>query len=366
METLGLELFGDAYRDRRVLLTGHTGFKGSWLALWLHAMQAEVVGLALDPDTEPNHWDLLELDIGDLRLDIRDSAAVSAAMARFDPEIVFHLAAQPLVPRSYREPLETWSTNVMGTAHVLDAARACSVDAIVIVTTDKVYEDSAPPDGYREGAPLGGHDPYSASKAACEIVTDSYRRSFFSAPDAPLVASARAGNVIGGGDWSENRLIPDIIRAVSLGAPLEIRRPEATRPWQHVLECLSGYLMLGESLLRREADRATAWNFGPDRADSRRVIEVLEGLQAIWPAFDWQVRPAEPALHEAESLILDTSMARSELGWRPVWRLPDALDATAGWYRDYFERGQVTSRAQLDAYVTAAHRGGRSWVRPCR
>lgn len=362
LEGLGLTMFGDCYRGRRVLLTGHTGFKGSWLALWLQTLGAQVAGLALDPGTAPSHWDLLRLDIADQRGDIRDATVVSGTLQAAQPEIVFHLAAQPLVRRSYRDPLETWSTNVMGTANVLEACRRqSSVRAIIVVTTDKCYENKEWDWGYRESDRLGGHDPYSASKAAAELVVASYRKAFFDVPSAPLLASARAGNVIGGGDWSEDRLIPDLVRAVSCGQALAIRSPQATRPWQHVLESLSGYLSLGQGLLAGDSALAQAWNFGPEAEGNQTVAQVLSRLQTGWPALTWYARTqAQP--HEATLLQLDSTLARKRLGWQPVWSLDKGLAATADWYRAQHERGELLSQTQLQAYTQAAARAGLDWA----
>jgi len=354
--------FGDCYRGRRVLLTGHTGFKGSWLALWLTALGADVVGVALAPDTAPSHWDLLGLDIEEHRVDIRDAAALARIVEQTRPEAVFHLAAQALVRRSYRDPLDTWWTTVMGTAALLEACRAVdSVGAIVVVTTDKCYENREWEWGYREIDALGGHDPYSASKAAAELVVASYRRAFFHGDDAPLLASARAGNVIGGGDWSEDRLIPDLVRATATGTTLEIRSPDATRPWQHVLESLSGYLLLGQQLLQRRAVAAQAWNFGPEPDGNRSVAEVLGVLQRHWPTLDWRVTKA-PQPHEARLLYLDSAKARAQLGWKPVWNVDAALKATADWYRAYLADGRVDSARQLDAFIAAARGADCAWA----
>ena len=342
------------WRDIPVLVTGHTGFKGSWLALWLSRLGARVTGLALPPETTPNHWDLLGLEgVADLRGDIRDSAVVARAFEQARPQIVFHLAAQPLVRRSYRQPQETWGVNVMGTAHVLDQARQTpGVRAVLVVTTDKVYANQNWPWGYRETDGLGGHDPYSASKAACELVVDSYRKAFFHEPDAPLIASARAGNVIGGGDWSEDRLVPDLVRAVAQGRPLEIRCPRATRPWQHVLDCLNGYLALGAGLLAGRREMAEAWNFGPGSEDNLAVADVLERMGVHWPALAW--RPSDqPQPHEAALLYLDSAKARARLGWRPVWGLDEALAATAQWYRACLEGGECLSGRQIAEFTQA-------------
>ena len=298
MESL-VTMFANQYQNRRVLVTGHTGFKGSWLTLWLQSLGAHISGIALPPETDPSHWDLLSLDINSMMMDIRDVDSVQQAVTNAQPEIVFHLAAQPLVRRSYRAPLETWSTNVMGTANILDACRQQpSVKAIVAITTDKCYENQEWVWGYRETDRLGGHDPYSASKAGAELVAASYRSSFFRAPDSPLLATARAGNVIGGGDWTEDRLIPDLARAAYAVKPLEIRSPKSTRPWQHVLECLSGYLSLGQKLLECDSAFAGGWNFGPDCGGNRQVQQVLEQLQQSWHGLEW-FTGQQSQLHEA-------------------------------------------------------------------
>jgi CDP-glucose 4,6-dehydratase len=353
--------FNDIYRDRRVLVTGHTGFKGSWLSAWLTQIGAHVTGFALPPGTTPNHWDLLGLPVTDVRGDVRDVAAIQRAIDDHHPEIVFHLAAQPLVRRSYRDPLESWSSNVMGTANVLEACRnARDLRAIVVVTTDKVYANSEWTRGYREDDRLGGHDPYSASKAAAELVVESYRKSFFSR-GAPLVATARAGNVIGGGDWSEDRLIPDVLRALDRGCSLEIRSPNATRPWQHVLECTAGYMLLGQHLLNGNHDCAGAWNFGPAADDNRTVANLLAELQGYWPELKWHTSEAQHP-HEAGLLHLDTCKAKSILGWKPVWDLGSALSATAEWYRQQASTRQPPTLPQLSSYWESAALSDCCWV----
>jgi CDP-glucose 4,6-dehydratase len=354
--------FSDIYRGKRVLVTGHTGFKGSWLALWLHELGAQVSGVALPPEAPPNHWELIALPSNDHRLDIRDFAALKKVFTEWQPEIVFHLAAQALVRRSYRDPLETWSTNVMGTANVLEACRQSpSVRAVVAITTDKCYENREGHWGYRENDPLGGHDPYSASKAGAELVAASYRAAFFNMVNAPLLATARAGNVIGGGDWAEDRLIPDLIRAIEMERSLEIRSPDAVRPWQHVLESLSGYLLLGQKLLKGDKAYAEAWNFGPDSEGRRKVSEVLEKLNRHWSSMRWHVtKKLQP--HEAMLLYLDSSKARDILGWHPVWNIDATLNKTADWYRAWLQSGVVISRQQLADYVTAARDANMEWA----
>jgi len=356
-----MTIFRDIYSGRSVLVTGHTGFKGSWLALWLKTLGADVTGLALEPDTKPSHWDLLKLDIADKRIDIRDADKVKEALSIAKPEIVFHLAAQPLVRRSYVEPLETWSTNVMGTVNLLEACRnQPSVRAIIIITTDKCYENKEWAWGYREIDRLGGHDPYSASKASSELVVSSYRQAFFNKPDSPLIASVRAGNVIGGGDWSEDRLIPDLVRAINNKKTLEIRSPNATRPWQHVLESLSGYLSLGQEMLEGNKNFAQAWNFGPSQEGNRTVGDVLSCMKAEWPILDWTITDS-PQPHEANLLYLDSSKSHQLLKWKPVWSLDDSLKETADWYRTQMEQGAVISQIQLDKYIKKARQAGLKW-----
>jgi CDP-glucose 4,6-dehydratase len=365
VDDLGMNLFGHAYSGKRVLITGHTGFKGSWLALWLTQLGSLVSGVSLPPATKPSHWDLLKLSGShDFRLDIRDSSVLHSAFDECQPEIVFHLAAQPLVRRSYRDPLETWSTNVIGTANVLEACRkSSSVRAIVAITTDKCYENFEWPWGYRENDRLGGHDPYSASKACAELVAASYRSAFFNRATAPTLATARAGNVIGGGDWSEDRLIPDLIRALQMNQSLEIRSPQSTRPWQHVLESLSGYLLLGQKLLLGDRGYAEAWNFGPEPEGNRTVTEVLSKLRQQWATLRWHVTDG-PHLHEANLLYLDSAKARSRLCWQPVWNIDATLEKTAEWYRAWLENADIISGQQLADYVESAARAKVEWATP--
>lgn len=358
-----MKQFKDAYRGKRVLVTGHTGFKGSWLCLWLNQLGAEVVGMSLPPETKPNHWDLLSLDSVDHHhVDIRNFVDVADVMKAKQPEIVFHLAAQPLVRRSYSDPLETWSTNVMGTANVLEACHQnSSVQAIVVVTTDKCYENQERVSGYYESDRLGGHDPYSASKAAAEFVAASYRSAFFHDAHAPLLATARAGNVVGGGDWSADRLIPDVVRAIVAHQSLEIRSPNATRPWQHVLECLSGYLLLGQKLIEGDRYFEGAWNFGPERSGNQTVANVLDKLHAQWSQMQWHQSAAiQP--HEAELLHLDSAKANNQLGWQPVWDLDTTLQKTADWYLAFLDTQTLTSTQQLSEYLEAAKQARVGWL----
>ncbi|UWQ89460.1 CDP-glucose 4,6-dehydratase [Aliisedimentitalea scapharcae] len=325
------------WSGKRVLVTGHTGFKGSWLSLWLCELGAEVFGLALEPDTEPSLFEQLQLaERMDHRIgDIRDAVVLSERVKEVQPDVVFHLAAQPLVLASYDDPLETWDTNVMGTAHMLDALRQLDkLCAAVMITTDKVYENREWMHPYREDDRLGGHDPYSASKAACELVISSYRKSFFK--DRPVqLASARAGNVIGGGDWAENRLLPDIIRALSVGKPVAVRNPHARRPWQHVLEPLSGYLRLAEHMVKRQ-HYVNAYNFGPEAADVKSVGDLVLGALAHWPG-QWLDKSDPDARHEAGLLSLGIEQARSDLRYSPRWDFAQGLHKTVDWYRAVHE-----------------------------
>jgi CDP-glucose 4,6-dehydratase len=367
VEALGLSrLFGGVYANRRVLVTGHTGFKGSWLVLWLQALGAEVAGLALNPDTDPSHWHLLNLKLEhDTRIDLRNTASVLRAVTDFQPDMVFHLAAQPLVRRGYREPVFTFDTNVGGVVNLLEAVRACpSVRVLVNTTTDKVYEVHASSDAYREDDPLGGHDPYSASKACAELVSACYRRSFFDTEDSRgrvvRLATARAGNVVGGGDWAEDRLVPDMVRAINTGKPLRLRNPLATRPWQHVLEPLSGYLRLGQALLAGEAT-GEAWNFGPAADATLAVGDVVARLQREWPQLKVEHdRSHQP--HETTLLALDCSKAARILNWHPVWSAETTLQRTAGWYRAFLRDGSICSRDDLAAYVGDARKSGLGWA----
>ncbi len=323
---------------KRVFLTGHTGFKGSWLSLWLQSMNAELHGLALIPPTAPNLFTVAQVASGMASStlgDIRDLATVQKAMQASQADIVIHMAAQPLVRLSYAEPVETYATNVMGTVHVLESARHTpSVKAVVVVTTDKCYENKEWAWGYREDEPMGGHDPYSNSKGCSELVTSAYRRSFFQDKGIAL-ASARAGNAIGGGDWAADRLIPDILRAFEQSQPIIIRNPHATRPWQHVLEPLSGYLALAERLYTGGQECAEGWNFGPKDDDAKAVQWIVEHLVNSWGnGASWQqdggVHP-----HEANYLKLDISKAKARLGWQPRWALGTALQATTYWHQKW-------------------------------
>ena len=341
------------WKGRRVLVTGHTGFKGGWLSLWLHRLGADVTGMSLPAPTQPSFFE--QTHLGDIlhhvQGDVRDSQAVSRVIEAARPEIVFHLAAQPLVRYSYDNPVETYATNVMGTVHVLEACRTIdSVRAVVCVTTDKCYENREWVWPYRENDPMGGYDPYSSSKGAAELAIAAYRRSY---PGGPKIASARAGNVIGGGDWAEDRLIPDIIRALIAGDRPQIRNPASIRPWQHVLEALSGYLTIGARLLEGHDAVATAWNFGPSDDDTRPVSWIANRMLAAWGnASGWE-RPSAAQPHEAVLLRLDSSKARSELGWKPRLDLNEALTKIVDWHKDVARGGdaRAISLRQIDDYM---------------
>ncbi|HEY6871441.1 MAG TPA: CDP-glucose 4,6-dehydratase [Geobacteraceae bacterium] len=340
----GTSEMGKFWKGKRVFLTGHTGFKGSWLSLWLHALGAELTGYALEPPTEPSLYQLCRLDevVHSVVADVRDLERLKAEMAAARPEIVIHMAAQPLVRDSYKIPVETYATNVMGTVNLLESVRACGgVRAVVNVTTDKVYENREWVWGYRENEPFGGYDPYSNSKACSELVTAAYRNSYFNPDDygrhGVALASARAGNVIGGGDWAVDRLIPDCVRALLNGEKIRIRNPHAVRPWQHVLEPLSGYLLLAQRLLEDGACCAQGWNFGPHDDDARPVAWIVQKMCAAWGGdAAYEIDRGEHP-HEAHYLKLDCSKARMELGWRAGWGLEKALDSIIEWTRAYRE-----------------------------
>jgi CDP-glucose 4,6-dehydratase len=362
------EFFGGVYAGRRVLVTGHTGFKGSWLSLWLQQLGAEVFGFSQPPPTSPSHWDLLHLDVHDGRGDIRDAEAVRRYVAEARPEIVFHLAAQPIVRLSYEQPVETYATNVLGSLAVYEACRAAGgVRAIVSITTDKVYENREWAWPYREDDALGGHDPYSASKACADLATTSYRRSYWPVEEygkthSTLICTARAGNVIGGGDWAHDRLIPDLVRGVAAGEEAVLRNPESTRPWEHVLEPLAGYLLLGQRLWQGRAELARAWNFGPAPEGVLTVEQVVNRMSQIWPALRYRVERPERAPHEAGQLALDCALARTMLRWRPIWDGDACFVRTVEWYREHQERGSVISLRQLSSYLTEARLMGVVWA----
>jgi len=359
-----MDAFGNIYRGKKVLVTGHTGFKGSWLALWLKELGADVMGYSLPCTTSPSHLDLLKLDIPQVLGDILDVELLEKTFADFRPEIVFHLAAQPLVRESYRIPALTYSTNVTGSVNVYEAARkAGSVKAVVSITTDKVYHNNEWEWGYRENDRFGGYDPYSASKACAEIATSSYRDSFWNLADYgtkhdTLLATTRAGNVVGGGDWAADRLIPDLMRAAASGTAASIRNPDSTRPWQHVLEPLAGYLLLGRRLLEGKKEFAEGWNMGPDEDGVVPVREVVARMERAWESVKVNYTPDPNAPHEARLLKLDCAKAKSRLGWKPVWNGLDTVEVTASWYRAFTETGAINSLSDIERYVREARAAG--------
>lgn len=365
MEGLGMN--ATFWNGKRVLLTGHTGFKGSWMALWLQEMGAELLGFALEPPTEHNLYDIAHVAEGMASVcgDVRNLWHLSETIQQFRPEIVFHLAAQPLVHRSYADPVETYTTNVIGTVNLLEAVRHCdSVRALVNVTTDKCYQNNEWHWGYRENEPLGGHDPYSNSKGCSELVTAAYRASFFSGADSQVqVATARAGNAIGGGDWGENRLVPDMIRAIVERRPVVIRSPEATRPWQYVLDPLHGYMMLAEKLWQDGASFAEGWNFGPRDGEAKSVAWIADRLTALWQdGASWEV-DADQHPHEARYLKLDSSKARNLLGWEARLDVASTLQRIVEWYRAWLDGRDMreTTRMQIREYTN--HLSGRPLLR---
>jgi len=362
------ELFNSVYKKKKVFITGHTGFKGSWLACWLTHLGADVTGFSLPARTSPSHMEVLKLDVKSYFGDICDAGYLNRCMKETEPDIIFHLAAQSLVRDSYRDPLQTYQTNVVGTLNVLEAARKTpSVSAIINVTTDKVYENKEWNWPYREIDPLGGYDLYSSSKACSEILTASYRNSFFNteaygSQHQVLIASARAGNVVGGGDWAAERLIPDVVRASVEKQTVQVRYPNAVRPWQHVLEPLSGYLLLGQRLLERNKEFSGAWNFGPNTGETYTVHEVLNKLQQYWPEMRWASADIGPEFHEASILKLDCSKAQTLLRWKPLWTIDETMQYTSLWYRRFYEQGTISTIGDLHAYVQRAREQKSNWV----
>lgn len=355
------------WSGKKVLITGHTGFKGSWLSLWLQSLGADVTGYAFEPANMPNLHTLCGLDdtVRSVTADIRDRSSLLRTIQATRPVVIFHMAAQPFVRYSYRNPVETFETNVLGTVNLLDAVRTsigdgAAIQAVVNVTTDKCYENREWPWGYREIDRLGGHDPYSSSKACSELVTSSFRNSFFHQKDYAShglsVATARAGNVIGGGDWSEDRIVPGSMRALLSGNKLKLRNPIATRPWQHVLEPLQGYLLLAQKMVERGPEFGNAWNFGPRDDCARSVDWLVKTIGTLWGVHDFYELEQGSTPHEAVDLRLDSSKAMRELGWQPVWDVKTALEKTVEWFQAYRQQADMKSicLAQLEAYARAA------------
>ncbi|MCW8839086.1 MAG: CDP-glucose 4,6-dehydratase [Thiovulaceae bacterium] len=360
-------LFSGIYNNKTVLVTGHTGFKGSWLVYWLKEMGANVVGYSLEAPTNPNHIELLDLDIVSVIGDIRDLEKLNETFQRYRPEIVFHLAAQPLVRLSYENPIETYETNVMGTLKVFEACKKADVKAIVNITSDKAYDNKEWIWGYRENDPMGGYDPYSSSKGCADLLANSYRNSYFNIKDYKkthntLLASCRAGNVIGGGDWAKDRLITDIMLSVSEEKKVSIRNPYATRPWQHVLEPLSGYLHVGQKLLQEKKEFGEAWNFGPSDEGSITVEKVVQNVKKHWDKIDYEVNRDSNQLHEANLLKLDCSKAHIVLKWKDVWDSKTTFEKTVKWYKAYYEDVNVLTKEDLQSYVADAKNKKLEWT----
>lgn len=360
-------LFGGIYKDKTVLVTGHTGFKGSWLVYWLKQMGAKVIGYSLSAPTTPNHFDLLTLDIVSVLGDIRDLEKLEHTFVTYKPDIVFHLAAQALVRPSYANPIETYETNVMGTLKVLEACRKHQVKAIVNITSDKAYENKEWIWGYRENDPMGGYDPYSSSKGCADLLANSYRNSYFNINDykkshQTLLATCRAGNVIGGGDWAQDRLMSDIMVSLSQDKKVSIRNPKATRPWQHVLEPLSGYLQIGQKLLEEKVEFAEAWNFGPSDEGSICVEEVIHHVKKYWDAIDYEIYQVSNQLHEANLLKLDCSKAHIKLNWKDVWNSEITFKKTVQWYKSFYTEDSILTPIDFKEYIQDARSQKIEWT----
>ena len=348
----------NSYKGKKVLITGHTGFKGSWLTYWLKEIGAEVFGYSLKPKTIPNHFDLLISDLKSSFNNICDLKRLKKFVNETNPEIIFHLAAQPLVRQSYIDPIETYQTNVIGTANLLESIKNNQfVKAVIVITTDKCYKNLNQSQGYKESDVLGGYDPYSSSKACVELLVSSFRDSFFNPKEygnkhQVLVATARAGNVIGGGDWSEDRLIPDLVKNAISNKITKIRYPNATRPWQHVLDPLMGYLMLGEKLLKGETQFAQAWNFGPKEFDILTVKELALKSQKLWNKIEFEVQNNHNELHEATFLSLNIDKATTLLGWKPKWNSSEAIKKTIEWYEKFYNSNLILTDKQLKEFIS--------------
>ena len=361
------KLFAGSYLNKTVLVTGHTGFKGSWLCNWLVQMGAKVIGYSIDIPTSPNHFSLLNLDMTSILADIRDLDKLNSVFEEHKPDIVFHLAAQALVRPSYENPIDTYDTNVMGTLKVFEACRTNAVQAIVNITSDKAYDNKEWIWGYRENDPMGGYDPYSSSKGCAELLTSSYRDSYFNIQEYKkshntLLASCRAGNVIGGGDWAKDRLITDIMLAVSQGEKVTIRNPYATRPWQHVLEPLSGYLHIGQKLLAGETKFAQAWNFGPADESSINVELVVKNIKKHWSSIDYEINTEKTQPHEASLLKLDCSKSHNVLHWNNVWDADKTFEKTVLWYKAFYIKKEVLTEHDLCSYIKKATAKDIQWT----
>jgi CDP-glucose 4,6-dehydratase len=363
-----INLFNNIYKDKTILITGHTGFKGSWLSLWLEKMGANVIGYSLEPPTSPNHIELLCLKITSIIGDIRDTDKLNEVFKKYEPDIVFHLAAQSIVRLSYENPIETYETNVIGTLKVFEACKKAGTKAIVNITSDKAYENKEWVWGYRENDPLGGYDPYSSSKGCADLLTNSYRNSYFNLhkykqTHNTLIASCRAGNVIGGGDWGQDRLVTDIMISVSQNKKVSIRSPHAIRPWQHVLEPLSGYLHIGQKLLEEKLEFSDAWNFGSSDKQSITVEKIVQNMKKYWNKIDYEIKKDSKKLHEANFLKLDCSKAYNILKWENIWDNDITFEKTVNWYKSYYEEDKnILTLCDLDSYINDAKNKGAKWA----
>jgi CDP-glucose 4,6-dehydratase len=362
------DIFSGMYKGKTVLITGHTGFKGSWLVYWLKQMGANVIGYSLEAPTSPNHIDLLNLDIVSVIGDIRDLDKLNQTFEKYKPDIVFHLAAQALVRPSYENPIETYEINVLGTLKVFEVCRMHDVKAIVNITSDKAYENKEWVWGYRENDTMGGYDPYSSSKGCADLLANSYRNSYFNIKEYAkthntLLASCRAGNVIGGGDWAKDRLITDIILSVSQGKKVSIRNPNSTRPWQHVLEPISGYLYVGQKLLEEKVEFGEAWNFGPSDEGNITVEEVVKNIKKYWDKIGYEINLDLKQPHEANLLKLDCSKAHTLLRWKGVWSSDTTFERTVKWYQSYYENNKlILTKNDLENYVNDARTKNIAWT----
>ncbi|OUU26509.1 MAG: CDP-glucose 4,6-dehydratase [Candidatus Endolissoclinum sp. TMED37] len=342
------------YKSKKVLITGHNGFKGSWLSLWLQKLGAKVYGISLKNEDKNNHFNALNLDIEQYHFNICDYQTLENKVLSINPDIIFHLAAQSLVRESFISPIETWNTNVIGTANLLEIVKKLnSVKGLILISSDKCYKNKEWIWGYRENDELGGHDPYSSSKAAMELLISSYRDSFYYKKNKSILASCRAGNVIGGGDWARDRLMPDIFNSIYKKTNLNIRYPEATRPWQHVLESLNGYLMLGKKILEDKKHFGKAWNFGPNQDSNLSVLQLLKKIKSNIGYLNWEIANHKKE-HESKLLFLDNSMAKKELLWKPVLDIEKTLEFTINWYKVYLEENKIISSEQIDEYINLA------------
>jgi CDP-glucose 4,6-dehydratase len=361
-------MFNDIYKGKKVLITGHTGFKGSWLSLWLTKLGADVIGYSKDIPTKPNHFELLDIDMISITGDVLDKIKIYNTIKRYKPDIIFHMAAQALVRKSYLEPVNTMETNIIGTINVLESVRRLGqTKAIVNITSDKSYQNKEHIWGYKEHDPMGGDDPYSASKGAADLISQAYRKSFFKPEEykkshTTLLANVRAGNVIGGGDWAQDRLIPDLMKAAHKGEIVIIRNPHATRPWQHVLEPLSGYLLVGAKLLKGEKEFSDDWNFGPTDEATIPVHEVIAHTAKHWDKIRHKIQADKAKLHEANLLKLDSTKARIKLQWKPVWDSHTTFEKTAKWYKEFYTNKHILTEQDLDDYINDARQSSILWT----